>query len=58
MIGSKEEEEKKDEVLQQINDALERENWGGNCETFIINVIFNGKCKINSIFCRNKFDND
>ena len=58
MIGNKDEEEKKDDVLQQINDALEKENWGGNCEVLIFRVVFSGRFQIQSICGTKKFDND
>lgn len=56
MIGTPREEKQKDEVLQQINDALEKEDWGGNCEMLIFRIVFNGKFKINSICGSSKFD--
>ncbi len=51
-----EEEKQKDDVLQKINDALEKENWGDGCENLIFSVVFSGKCQIKSIFCKSKFD--
>ncbi|MFA5993358.1 MAG: hypothetical protein WC823_00190 [Parcubacteria group bacterium] len=57
MISSQQEEEKKkDEVLQQINDALEKENWGGSCGRFVLKVVFNGKYQVESVCGNKKFD--
>lgn len=37
------EERKKDAILQEINDELERQEWGGSCEKTTIKLIFKGK---------------
>lgn len=46
----KEEEKKKDEVLQQINDLLEQLNWGCGCDRLIVKLTFEGKYKLNPSF--------
>lgn len=43
MIESKEIEQKKDEVLQQVNDLLEKCEWGGGCERLVVKVVFEGR---------------
>lgn len=37
------EEKKKDEILQKINDILDRNDWGGNHKKMIIKICFKGK---------------
>jgi hypothetical protein len=54
VIGNKEEEEKKDEVLQQINDLLERCGWGGACKRLIIRVEFEGKFNLKPFHVQTK----
>lgn len=56
MVSNSQDEQKKDEVLQQINDALEKENWGGNCEQVLFKVYFNGKFNVKAICSSKKFD--
>lgn len=56
MISNPQEEKQKDDVLQQINDALEKENWGGNCERLFIKIVFNGKFNIQPVCIIKKFD--
>ena len=54
MIGQTHEEKSKDEILQQLNDILETENWGGNDESLILELVFERQydCRI---FLRKKF---
>ena len=42
-IENQEIEQKKDLVLQQVNDVLERFDWGGGCERVVIKVILEGR---------------
>lgn len=48
MITDKNEEKQKDAILQQINDALESEEWGGRGESLILELAFERKydCQI------------
>lgn len=43
MIGTEKEEKQKDEVLQKINDLLEKCDWGDGCDRLTIRVVFEGK---------------
>ena len=54
MIGQTQEEKSKDEILQQINDILESEDWGGREESLILELVFDRQydCRI---FLRKKF---
>ena len=54
MIGNKNEENQKDDILQQLSDILDTENWGGNDESLILELVFSRKfdCRI---FLRKKF---
>lgn len=57
MIGNEYEEKQKDEILQQINDALEKEDWGGSCKHVLLKIFFEGKFNV-KIYCRKEFDKD
>lgn len=48
------EEKQKDEILQQVNDILESEDWGGKGESLILELVFSHQydCRI---FLRKKF---
>lgn len=37
------EEKKKDEILQALNDLLEKYDWGGMAEKTIVRIRFKGK---------------
>lgn len=43
ILESKEIEQKKDAVLQQVNDILEKHDWGGGCERVVIKVVLEGR---------------
>ena len=53
-IESKEIEEKKDEVLQQIYDMLEKYQWGGGCERTTFRIVFSGKLVLEDIHVNQK----
>lgn len=42
-IESQEIEQKKDAVLQKVNDLLEKFDWGNGCERLVIKVAFEGR---------------
>jgi len=54
MIGTSWEEKQKDEILQQINDLLEKYEWGGACDRMVVKVIFEGKFNVKPIIVQNK----
>lgn len=37
------EEQKKDEILQKVNDLLEANDWGGNHKKMVIKISFKGR---------------
>ena len=46
MIENSETEAKKDAVLQQVNDILEKFDWGGGCDRLVIKLVFEGRFNI------------
>ena len=54
MIGTPEEEKQKDEVLQQVNDTLEKYKWGAECERTVIRIVLSGKLNLDSIHVNQK----
>ncbi len=60
MAFNKNEEKQKDEILQQINDILEAEDWGGQDKSLILELSFDRQydCQIRlrKTFFNKKFD--
>ena len=54
MIQNKFEEKQKDEILQEINDLLEKENWGDGCERLSIKVVFEGHFNLQPLLVNRK----
>ena len=54
MIGNPQEEKQKDEVLQQINDQLEKCGWGAGCQRLVIKVEFEGKFNLKPFHIQEK----
>jgi hypothetical protein len=54
MIGNQQAEKQKDSILQQINDILEAEDWGGRDESLILELAFERQYDC-SIRLRKKF---
>lgn len=54
MIGTEYEEKQKDEILQKINDTLEKYDWGGRCDRLVVKVVFRGKYNLKPIIVQNK----
>lgn len=48
------EEKLKDEILQEINDLLEKENWGGGCERLTVKIVFEGRYNLKPLFVNRK----
>jgi len=53
MTESPRDEREKDKIVQDIYDALEAENWGGNTDLLVIELTFKQKFDCN-IFMRKK----
>lgn len=47
------EEKQKDEILQQINDLLEKYAWGGTCRRMVVKVVFEGQFNVVSLYAHN-----
>lgn len=54
MIGTSQDEKKKDEVLQRINDLLEHCDWGGNKDRLVIKLVFEGKFNLKPFYVQSK----
>ena len=49
MEKNKQDEKKKDEILQEIYDELERQDWGGNYDRTALRVVFSGRFNLQPI---------
>ena len=58
MIGTPQDEEKKDEVLQQINDLLEKYNWGHGTQRLVVKIVFEGKFNLRPFQIHQKEESD
>lgn len=54
MIGDPQEEIKKDNILQQINDLLEDLKWGGAYDRVVVRIQFEGKFNLKSLHVQRK----
>lgn len=49
MIGNPQEEKHKDDILQKINDELEKLEWGGECKKMVLKITFEGRFNMRPI---------